>query len=123
MTASQTLSAIAPQFDTDPKRQDHLDLASLRTNSRCFGNKYNLAIALRAAHTLTLLQNAQSGLSAGGSGSIKSKKEGDLSVTFGGSSDTGVKGDLGQTSYGVELQSLIDSCIISTRLTGVNITC
>lgn len=123
MTASVILSAIAPQFDTDPKRQDHLDLAVLRTSKVCFGVNYTCAIALRAAHTLTLLQNAQSGLTTGSSGSIKSKKEGDLSVTFGGSSDTGVKGALGQTSYGIELQELIDSHIVPARLTGISITC
>jgi len=123
MTASQILSAIAPQFDTDTNRATHIQLAVLRTSTTCFGDKYEYAVALRAAHTLTLSNLASSGVSSGGSGGITSKREGDLSISFGGTSSTGVSGDLGQTSYGVELQNLIDGNILGIRITGLNVKC
>lgn len=115
------LSAIAPQFDSDPNRDVHIEIAEARTGT-CFGDKYNYAVALRAAHTLTLTDRAES--VGGGSGSITSKREGDVAIGFGGFSDIGVAGDLGQTSYGVQLADLIKSCIPRVSVTGSTVlTC
>ena len=121
MTAEQILDAIAPQFITNTNKSAHLTLAAQRTSRTCFGINYELAVALRAAHTLTLSTEANA--AGGSSGGISSKREGDLAISFGGQSSTGVTGDLGQTSYGVQLQQLIDSNIVGINITGININC
>lgn len=121
LTASQILAAIASQFDSDPNRSTHLTLATQRTNSQCFGDNYQYAIALRAAHTLTM--SKQASVVGGSAGGITSKKEGDLSVSYGGQTSTGVSGDLGQTSYGVELQGLINGNIPGIQITGLQVDC
>ncbi len=119
MTASQILSAIAPQFDSDPNRNSHLQLAVKRTNSVCFGENYNYAIALRAAHTLTVTQTAQA--SGGAGGSITSKREGDLAITFStpSSSSGGSCDDLCSTSYGRELKGLIAGNLPAVSVCGI----
>lgn len=116
-SASEILSAIAPQFDSNVNRATHLNLATNRTSSSCFGKNYNYAIALRAAHSLTLSERALT--SGGASGSITGKKEGDLSISF-GSTRGNNNGDLSQTSYGMELKGLIDGNIISISVIGNN---
>lgn len=121
LTAEQIFNAIAPQFVSDPNKSTHLEIATLRTSQNCFGDKYNLAIALRAAHTLTLTDTANN--LGGSSGGVTSKREGDLALSFGGQSSTGIKGDLGQSTYGVQLQNLIDGNILAINLTGLNIDC
>lgn len=118
MTASAILSAIAPQFDADSNRSTHLQLATKRTNSTCFGENYNYAVALRAAHTLTLYQRAQS--TGGAAGSVTDKREGDLSISFSAGGDS----DLDLTSYGKELKGLIKGNIVATDVCGLkNIIC
>lgn len=120
-SAEQILDAIAPQFVSDTDKDVHLNLAELRT-SDCFGTSIKpLAVALRAAHTLTLSSNANS--FGGSSGSITSKREGDLSVSFSNNASVGISGDLGQTSYGVQLENLIKNSFVGIRLTGLNIDC
>lgn len=115
MTVEQILETIAPELSTDPEKSNHITLAKQRTSTTCFGVNYNYAVALRAAHTLTLKNNANSGL-AGSVGGITSKREGDLSIGFGGQSATGIKGDLGTTSYGVQLDELIKG-----NITGISV--
>ena len=66
MTAEQILEAIAPQLIDDAEKANHISLAIQRTNTECFGVNYNYAVALRAAHTLTLKNIAL----AGGAGSV-----------------------------------------------------
>ena len=114
MTVEQILETIAPELTSDTEKNNHITLARQRT-STCFGDNYNYAVALRAAHTLTLKNNAQNGL-AGSVGGITSKREGDLSIGFGGQSATGIKGDLGTTSYGVQLDELIKG-----NITGISV--
>ncbi len=112
-TASAILDVIAPELASDSKKADHISLAVLRTSSTKFGDKYNYAVALRAAHTLTIA-NRESGE---GTGSVKSRKEGDLSISYG--TIKGIDGYLDQTSYGVELSGLIRGNIGAFSLTGL----
>ena len=121
MTASTILSAIAPQFDSDSNRSVHLNLATQRTSRDCFGVNYELAIALRAAHTLTLSKNAIN--SGGATGGVKSMREGDLAISYGGASSIKGNQDLNQTSYGVQLQGLINENIVGINITGLSIGC
>jgi len=108
-TASEILDAIAPELSSAANKQTHLDLADSQTGS-VFGEQYEYAVALLAAHTLTL---AQRGDSVGGSaGAVSSQKEGQLSVSFGGTVESGA---LGATSYGTELQRLRRQYIIGAR--------
>lgn len=112
-TASAILDVIAPEFAGNADKNDHLALAALRTSSTKFGDKYNYAVALRAAHTLTLADPVY----GSSSGAVKSRKEGDLSISYG--STKGVNGYLSQTSYGIELAGLIRANIGAFSLTGL----
>lgn len=115
MTPIEILQVIAPEYASSPSATDFIELASLRTNSCFFGDKANYAIALRAAHMLTLSATRP----LGEVGPVSSKSEGDLSISFG--SVSGVTfSDLSQTSYGVELDGLIKGTGPILGITGEN---
>lgn len=117
-TASEILSAIAPQFDDASGRQTFLDLSESRTSSTFFGANRPEAVAYRAAHMADLAASAA--VSSGASGPITSKKEGDLAVSFGFGTSSGSKGDsayLSQTSYKKILLNLIHSNSTTTKIT------
>lgn len=114
-TASAILDVIAPELASDVKKADHLSLAELRTDTTKFGDKYNYAVALRAAHTLTIANQT----TGAASGAVKSRKEGDLSISYG--TIKGVNGYLSQTSYGIELLGLIRGNIPAYSITGSTI--
>ena len=116
-TASEILSAIAPQFDDATGRQTILDLSESRTSETRFGNQRPEAVAYRAAHVLTL--TSQTGAwSGGGSGSINSKTEGSLSVSFGNTTSKDDDAFLSQTGYGKMLLELIRSRGPAMMVTG-----
>lgn len=80
----------------------------------------NKAIALTVMHWLALESNSGGSGNASNSGSIKSKKEGDLMISYGSlfsSSSGGAEIDpyLAMTGYGVELWGLWRSCIFRPR--------
>lgn len=102
-TASEILSTIAPQFDSEVTRQGHLDLAEASTNSTYFGAQRSRAVALRAAHSLKLATDTARN---GDAGQISSKREGDLGISFGTAKGSG-SGYLQLTAYGQELAALI----------------
>lgn len=106
LTATQILTAIAPNLASNPLAAVYLEMAADRTAQGFFGAKREYAIAYRAAHMMTLFL---SGVRTEGEvGPIASKSEGELSVSFGsvggGSNDDG---SLTQTTYGLELLALI----------------
>lgn len=105
-TASEVLSAIAPQFDATPRRSELLAQAEEATSLTHFGSQRERAVALRAAHWLALY--TASARLDGSAGPITSKSEGSLSVGFGGAGNRS-SSSLGQTSYGQELLTLINS--------------
>lgn len=117
-TASEILSAIAPQFDDATGRQAILDLSESRTSETRFGTQRSEAVAYRAAHVLAL--SSQTGAWAGGgTGAIASKKEGDLAVSF--HAPAGTKSEdayFAQTSYGQMLLDLIRSRGPAMMVTG-----
>ena len=116
-TASEILSAIAPQFDDVTGRQTSIDLAESRTSSTFFGQNRPEAVALRAAHSLDLATNAAA--LSGGAGPMSSKKEGDLAVSFSSASGNSASAGLSETSYGRQLLDLMRSSGPATAITGV----
>ena len=111
LTADQILSAIAPQFDSDPGRSVVLQLSTTRTPTGVYPEDEirNNAIALLAAHMLTIAKQA----SSNASGPIVSRTVGPLHQSFGVPwGAMGPMTDLGTTSYGRELQELRNSYIV-----------
>ncbi|MGM8556000.1 DUF4054 domain-containing protein [Enterobacter hormaechei subsp. steigerwaltii] len=96
---------LAPEFAAVPDEvvQGYIDFASLFVCEGEFGDAYNVALALMAAHIMA----SPGGYSDNGStssGRILSRKEGDLAITYGN-----VSGDssyLSGTTYGNLLQLL-----------------
>lgn len=107
-TPADILTAIAPEMvAVDPAVRDvHLELAENQTGS-VFGSARNHAVALLAAHGMTLATREGMG------GQVVSRKEGDLSVGFGAAGREA--SPLGATSYGVELERLRRSYIMGAR--------
>jgi hypothetical protein len=113
-----TGGAIQPVATIIPSR--YADLVNAATN-RLNGSfdacgKTNYVIALMIMHWLALEENS-GGTGNAQSGSIKSKKEGDLSVTYGtvSLSTSGSDSYWMQTPYGAELIDLRDSCFMGLR--------
>jgi len=113
-TPSAILDVIAPQFSAHPNKADFLVLAESRTNACYYGAQANYAIALRAAHLLTLVSTRPNGET----GNISSKSEGDLSLSYGGSGQAGNDGDLPATYYGQQLLSLRRGSGVAIGVTG-----
>jgi hypothetical protein len=80
----------------------------------CSETLTNKAVALLVMHWATLADNGSQG--SGSTGTVKSLKEGDLSISFGSfsSSNQGVDPYLALTPYGLELWSLIRGCTFTT---------
>ena len=119
LTVEQYIQAVAPALMQDPSLDVFIEMAKERTDRGFYGVKYNHAVALMAAHIAFRLGagtlGAGSGSSEGGStGSVTSKREGDLSVSFGTGAASAVVGigdaDLAQTRWGLMLISLRKGC-------------
>lgn len=121
-TISEIIAVIAPQYASDPREADLIDLQKLFISESAFGTRYNYAVALLVCHVYAL--ESQSGGnpgSAGGtssgsasSGNIASRKEGDLAVSY--KHDTYSKdGDkyLSQTTFGQQFISLRNMLILT----------
>ena len=116
--ASAILDIVAPQFATDPNKSDFITLATGRTNINFYGDNANLAIALRAAHMMTLRDLGEAGGTGGGE--LASKREGDLALSFHKGSQSDSDGDLALTSYGRQLQGLTRGSGAFIGVTGGN---
>jgi|AntDeeMinimDraft_5_1070356.scaffolds.fasta_scaffold27671_2 hypothetical protein len=106
-TPIELLAALAPELDNVDAsiKAVHIDLAESQTGT-VFKAARNHAVALLAAHTLTMTTRK------GASGSVASLKEGQLSVGFSASANTD---ELAATSYGAELIRLRRSYIMGAR--------
>lgn len=105
-TSQEIIEVRLPALFADARLDDFVALASLNLSESVFGDKYAYAVALLSMH---MYSKDQSGTGAGG---VKSEKEGDLARSFGGSM---TDKDYGTTSFGQELQQLINNCVISAR--------
>lgn len=121
-TIDQYLTAIAPAIAADASKDIYIEMATERTNRAFYGVKYNQAVALLAAHIAFLLTAAPGSMGAGSGsaeagsvGTITSKREGDLSVSYGASAISSSAGsvtdaELAQTRYGLMLLALRKGC-------------
>lgn len=110
------LKALAPELEDLPEAQllVYIELAENQIPASMCQRPY--AVALLAAHIATLAQLGNGpGGSIGASGPATTLKEGQLSVTFSSGSAFGVQGALGSTRFGIELDRLYKSCIITPR--------
>lgn len=119
LTIDQYITAIAPALATDASKDVFVEMAKERVDKAFYGLKYNQAVALMTAHIAFLLGagtlGAGSGSAESGStGSVTSKREGDLSVSYGSGavSTSGNVGDadLAQTRFGLMLIALRKGC-------------
>lgn len=118
MSTSAALDAVAPGFASDADVETFLTLAASLTSKAKFGDKYELARALRAAHMMAMRDRNNTNSPAGGA--ITSKREGSLSVGYSVGKNADV--DLAQTGFGVQLQGLIRSCVTAVGVTGGALT-
>lgn len=95
-------------YASNPYVNDYITSAKSQTSACYYGRNYNQAVALLAAHNITLdTDPARSGSAV--SGAVAGKKEGGLSVTFSGAAAAmSIGGDpnLAQTTHGMRLMTL-----------------
>ena len=117
LTAEQIFDAIAPEYKNHSDKATYLELAESRISSCAFGVNRPHAVALRAAHDMTL--NLGSDQSGSGGGPITGKKEGNLSIQYAGPSSGADNGDdLILTKYGRQLKGLMRGNIAAVGVTG-----
>jgi uncharacterized membrane protein len=89
--------------------------------SGCLGEeRYNLAMALLAAHMITVQNSTASSGGAVAAGPITSEKEGDLSRTYSDrTASNGSTNPLETTTYGKQYMSITLACVGAPILTRV----
>jgi hypothetical protein len=122
MSATSIFDRIASHLKDDPEKSEYISEAQGQTSSDYYGTNYDRAVALRAAHNMTIDKPAESGVNSSG-GQIVGKREGDLSLTFSQSGiEPGSNEDLSRTSYGVTLLGLRKGTCPSVSVTGGNLS-
>lgn len=119
LSAEAIIALRSPQHASDARLSDLVELAKLSTSS-CFGDKYNLAVALRVLHMLALEDlRGGTGTDTGAAfaGAVTSETEGQLSRSYGSSAGAmGVRFlSLQSTAYGLELIELINGFFFKPR--------
>lgn len=113
MHALAILDVIAPQYKTDPDKDDFISFARGRVSTCVYKLNTEMAVALRAAHMMVIRDRG----SSGDGGEIASKREGDLSIAYHkGESDS----DLHLTSFGKQLIGLTKGNVAFVGVTGGN---
>jgi hypothetical protein len=111
LTANNIIDVRAPAL-VDPARAVYIEMARLNTSNTAFGNHYEQAVALRAMHIWSVDQQNKATAGSGGvigqHGAV-SESEGELSRAWGSASSIAQiqSADLAQSTFGVELISLI----------------
>lgn len=115
----QYLRALAPQCVADGGYEVFINMAEQRTNRPFYGLKANQAVALLAAHIWFLLGSGNGGAGSGSveggvTGSIASKREGDLAIGYGSGAASGAtspdEAELALTRWGLMLLNLRKGC-------------
>jgi hypothetical protein len=99
----EIITAICTPLPTSGAYDIYIDIATEDTDATFFGNYYNYAIALRAAHYYTIDITR----SDGDSGLITAKQEGKLQVSYLHNMNRSSRSDLLMTQYGVRLHALM----------------
>ena len=120
MTAEEVIALRAPQYSSDPRVPDLILLAE-----ELIGDKIpnttprEYAKALQVLHWLTISDRNEDG--SGAVGSVSEEKEGELRIKYQNSSGnmmhftSDLKGELGQTSWGLELYAFYKRYIITLK--------
>lgn len=103
--AGTLFDLVAPELAESANKQESIDLADGQTSKVVFKEQRAYAVALLAAHILTISARK------GQSGQLSSLKEGSLSIGYGGVGEDA----LAVTSYGAELLRLRRSFVIGAR--------
>lgn len=119
ISALQYLTLRAPSLATNANVELYIAAAREDLNPCYFGASIEKAVALLAAHTMTLSLDPMRAGGAGGA--VTSKSEGQLSISFGAGSAGG--SDWGQTSYGMELTRLMSMGGPAMFVTGSSDAC
>lgn len=104
-TILEIVTAICPALATNGAYALYIDIATEETSSAFFGNYYNYAVALRAAHYYTIDVKRPDG----DGGLITAKSEGKLSISYLHNMNRQSRSDLLMTQYGQRLHALIRS--------------
>lgn len=115
MDASTAFDVICPVYKLDPDKATFISMAASRTSLTLFGTNYGLAVALRAAHMMTLTRNR----TTGEGGAIASKSEGELSVSYMSGTSKKIT-ELSMTHYGQQLEQMIAESTVMLGVTGGN---
>lgn len=119
LSVEQYLRAFAPQCIADGGYDVFINMAEQRTNRQFYGLKANQAVALLAAHIWFLLGSGNGGAGSGNAeggvtGSITSKREGDLAIGYGSGATSGSSSpsdaELSLTRWGLMLLNLRKGC-------------
>jgi len=119
LSVEQYLRALAPQCIADGGYEVFINMAEQRTNRGFYGVKANQAVALLAAHIWFLLGPGNGGAGSGNAeggvtGSIVSKREGDLAIGYGSGAASGAlspdDAELALTRWGLMLLNLRKGC-------------
>lgn len=112
-TILEIISARAPHYTGDPRLDTLIEISEQRTSENELGEHYNNAVALRTLHMLALSDKASIG---GGAvaGPVSTEKQGQLTRSYhsNSSNTSNNNSDLSQTSWGIELESLLMAIII-----------
>lgn len=118
LSITQIITLRAPQFSTDTRLANFIELAESLTSLTAFEDNRNYAVALRVLHWMTKeeLRGATTPATSTGAavaGAIASETEGSLSRSFSSGSESLKYGDLGTTAYGCELIDLIKGMVMT----------
>jgi hypothetical protein len=102
-TVIEIITALCPTLAASGAYDIYIDISAEDTDATFFGNYYNYAIALRAAHYYTIDVTRENG----DSGLITSKQEGKLQVSYLHNMNRSSRTDLTLTHYGQRLHALM----------------
>lgn len=121
LTAAQRLSLLAPQFASHAEKDSFLAMADelVAPASSCglSADRREQAVALQAAHLMTLSYDPSYAGGATG-GAVTSKREGDLSLSYGSAQSASDDSDLSQTTYGRQLLELTRRSFVFIGVSG-----
>ena len=111
LSSLEIIKAICPELSGSPSLQVYLDMAVESTSTSFFGTMYHHAVAYKAAHLFTLLDDSKAGATGelgalGGGAPIASVSEGGVSVSFAQNAATDVS-VLNSTNYGKTLLGIM----------------
>lgn len=104
-SAEQLLEMYAPALASQPSAANWLQLGRDSLSSGVLGSDYPEAVALFAAHRMTMV--SRMALNGGAVGAVTSQSVGSISQSYGSGSPRAGFEELAQTGYGLRLQQLI----------------